>query len=257
MSDTNKRSRRLDAAVQAIQRKWGKQALHKGFQASVAPAHACQPTGLAQLDLLLQGGLPLGQITELIGPPTSGKRTLALTMVSQTQPRHPCLYIDLAQTFDPAYAAACHVDLARLIIAAPPDPLKALDLAVDLITSDLYGLIVFDSTAELLAAPFAPGAAAVALRRLRQALNDKQTALLVLTTTYFGDGDSPHNYPAGFDLRQAAALRLAVERKRWLKQGKINRGYEATVSVLHSRRIRPGGSAVVRITFNGVQIGNP
>ncbi len=248
--------KRLEAAVQAIQGKWGAQALQRGARPS--PGSAPVPslsTGLAALDHILAiGGLPLGHITELIGQPTSGKRTLALHILAHAQQRHPCLYIDLSQTFDPGYAAACRVNLARLAIAAPANASQALDLAQDLAAGGRFGLLVFDSTDDLLAAALPASAAAAALRRLRQALLDKPTALLFLTALRAGAVDSPDNYPAGFALPQAAAVRLTVQRSRWQRDGARIAGYSARIAVLRHRWAAPGQETTVHVTFNGVHL---
>ena len=252
--------KRLEAAVQAIQGQWGAQALQKG--ARPGPGHApvpCLSTGLAALDHILAiGGLPLGHISELIGQPTSGKRTLALHILAHAQGRQPCLYIDLARTFDPGYAAACRVDLARLAIAAPPSPGQALDLACDLAAGGRFGLLIFDSTDELLGEALPASAAAAALRRLRQALLDQPTALLFLTTPRAGAVDSPDdNYPAGFALPQAAAVRLTLQRERWQRDGQRIAGYSARVAVLRNRWAAPGQETTIRVTFNGVHLQAP
>ena len=141
-----RQKKRLEAAVQAIQGKWGVQALQQGARPAAGTAPApCLPTGLPALDHILTiGGLPLGHISELIGQLTSGKRTLALQVLAHAQQRQPCVYIDLAQTFDPVYAAACRVDLARLAIAAPAGPGQALDLLCDLVAGGKFGLLVFE-----------------------------------------------------------------------------------------------------------------
>lgn len=253
------KQRRLEAAVQAIQHKHGPQALRKGARPA-ATAVPSLSTGLPSLDRALAiGGLPLGHISEWIGQPTSGKRTLALYALhaAQTQrPGHtPCVYIDLARTFDPAYAAACHVDLARLVIAAPASPAQALDLAGDLASSGHFGLIVFDSTAELRTAGWPANARAAGLRRLGRALAGQPSALLFLTSADAGEPGAPIDRPASFDLAPQAALRLAVSRQRWLRRcdGSIG-GYEARVTVLRSRWSEAGRSAVVRITLNGVHL---
>ena len=248
--------KRLEAAVQAIQSKWGEQALQKGVRPTAARASVpCLPTGLTALDSILTiGGLPLGHISELIGQPTSGKRTLALHILGHAQSRYPCVYIDLAQTFDPVYAAACHVNLARLAIAAPSSPGQALDLACNLASGGKFGLIVFDSTAELLTEAMPPDAAATILRRLRHALHNKPTALVFVTTPYFGEVDSPANYPPGFALNQTAALRLSVRREKWRRDGARIAGYTARVTVLRNRWGRTGQETTVRVTFNGVHV---
>lgn len=251
---TSGQKKRLEAAVQAIQGKWGAQALQRGARPRPTPAPSLS-TGLAALDHILAiGGLPLGHISELIGQPTSGKRTLALHMLAHVQQRHPCLYIDLARTFDPGYAAACRVNLARLAIAAPARPSQALDLACDLAAGGRFGLLVFDSTDELLGEALPTGAAAAALRRLRQALADKPTVLLFLTTPRAGAVDSPDNYPAGFALPQAAAVRLVVQRACWQRDGARIAGYSARLAVLRHRWAALGQETTIRVTFNGVHL---
>lgn len=240
--------RRLEATVQAVQLKWGSQVLRKGAAPPVAAAIPALPTGLPHLDhILATGGLPLGHISELAGRSTSGKRTLALHILAETQGRFPCIYLDLAQTLDPAYAAACHVDLSQLVIATPTGPAQALDLVCDLAAGGHFGLVVFDSTSALAAAALPSGATAAALRRLRQALHGKASAVLFLTT--------PGGCPPGFGLEQGAALRLLVSRQRWLRcLGGGIRGYEAQVTVLRSRWSEAGRHTRVRITFNGVHV---
>lgn len=246
--------KRLEAAVQAIQSKWGAQALQKGARPGSAPVPSLS-TGLAALDHILAiGGLPLGHISEMIGQPTSGKRTLALHILAHAQQRHPCLYIDLARTFDPAYAAACRVNLARLAIAAPANPSQALDLTCDLAAGGRFGLVIFDSTAELYSETWPSAAAASTLRRLRQALLNQPTVLLFLSTPGAAAASSPGGYPPGFALDQAAAVRLGVQRARWQRDGRRIAGYSARIAVLRHRWAAPGQETTVRVTFNGVHL---
>lgn len=285
-----RQTKRLEAAVQAIQGRWGAQALQKGARPTAEKSPVpCLPTGLTALDSILTiGGLPLGHVSELIGQPTSGKRTLALHILAHAQGRHPCLYIDLAQTFDPVYAAACRVNLARLAIAAPASPGQALDLACDLAAGGRFGLLIFDSTSELLTEALPPAAAAAVLRRLRQALLRQPTAFLFLTTAAVGqaglapaskqlgrlaqaapaercaktgpgansdlDSELSNSYPPGFALNQEAAVRLLVQRARWQRAGGRIAGYSARVAVLRNRWGRPGQETTLRVTFNGVHL---
>jgi recombination protein RecA len=73
-------------------------------------------TGIAPLDDVLRGGLPIGAISEMVGPECSGRTSIALSFLAQmTQAGKVCCWIDVANTFDPASAAAIGVDLARLL----------------------------------------------------------------------------------------------------------------------------------------------
>jgi len=240
--------RRLEATVQAVQLKWGSQALRKGAAPPVAAAIPALPTGLPHLDHILAiGGLPLGHISELVGQSTSGKRTLALHILARAQGHFPCIYLDLAQTLDPAYAAACRVDLSQLVIATPTGPAQALDLVCDLAAGGHFGLVVFDSTSALAAAALPFGAAAAALRRLRQALRGQASAVLFLTT--------PASYPPGFALEAGGGTAPAGQPPAVV----------APPGRRHPRLRGPGDGAAqplergrrqtrVRITFNGVHV---
>src|ERR1700691_5541478 len=76
------------------------------------------PTGIAALDELLEGGLPLGAISEMTGPESSGRSSAALSFVSRlTRARSVCAWIDVCNAFDPESAAAAGVDLSKLLWA--------------------------------------------------------------------------------------------------------------------------------------------
>jgi hypothetical protein len=86
--------------------------------------------GLAEVDAMLGGGLPLGAITELTGPHTSGRTTLALaTLAGLTRQGHSCAYVDASDALDPLSAAALGVDLRRLLWVRP-SPRASLDSAL-------------------------------------------------------------------------------------------------------------------------------
>jgi hypothetical protein len=74
------------------------------------------PTGIRELDALLDGGLPIGAISEIVGPECSGRTSLALTFVAaMTQAGKVCAWVDVSDTLHPESAAALGVDLARLL----------------------------------------------------------------------------------------------------------------------------------------------
>ena len=74
------------------------------------------PTGIAEVDALLQGGLPVGSLTEITGPDSSGRSTLvAAILAGATRQGAPCAYVDVADAFDPLSAAAIGINLGRLL----------------------------------------------------------------------------------------------------------------------------------------------
>jgi recombination protein RecA len=92
---------------------------HKFPSALTPPARMVRtvvPTGIAPLDELIQGGLPIGAMTELIGEVCSGRMSLALSFLSQvTAAEKVCVWIDATNTFNPSAASAGGVDLRRLL----------------------------------------------------------------------------------------------------------------------------------------------
>src|ERR1700722_17894542 len=95
---------------------------------SPAPRVACPvtPTGIREIDALLRGGLPVGAISEIVGPECSGRTSLALALVAgMTQAGQVCAWVDVSDTLHPESAAAVGVDLTRLLwvrCGVPPTP---------------------------------------------------------------------------------------------------------------------------------------
>lgn len=251
-----KKRKRLDFVVSAIQRRWGRKALRRG-EAAFAPESGLPhlPTGFPPLDQALDGigGLPRGRISELLGAPTSGMATLALKLIEQAQAAgDTAAYLDLSRTFDPDYAARCHVRLSKLLLVRPASGLEALALTRDLIESRGLGVLVFDSVADL--CQTRPEASALA--QLPAGLVESACALIFLTPLLRGDPMSSANYPAGFALPHYASVRLLLRKERWLQRGRDICGYQARVLVLKNKLGAAGRRAQIAVTFNGVVQGD-
>ncbi len=110
----------LQQLIATVQRRWGTRALRR-LGEDMPRAVAALPTGFAALDAALGiGGLPRSQLTELLGTPTSGAITLALTMLARAQAAGDLAgYVDLSRTFDAEIAALLGVDLAALLLVRP------------------------------------------------------------------------------------------------------------------------------------------
>ena len=250
-----KRQRQLDAAVAAIQHRFGPGALIKGKPARAIDGVSAVPhipTGFSELDRALGiGGLPKGKLCEMVGPATSGKTTLALKFLAQAQTGGRQVgYIDQALYFDPDYAYRCEVDLSRLVVGTVHDLREALAATESLARSGGLSALVFDALDFLWTDPGATASLAATLNRLPPALARSGMTILVLHES--AEGSSP----ALSALAHHAAVRLRVVREEWIKEQEDIRGYEARVDVLKNRLGPAGRRISLSIKFNGTVRGN-
>ena len=110
------------------------------------------PTGLFPLDMAIGGGLPRGKCTIIYGPESSNKTNIALLAIAQHQmlwPDKTCIFIDLENSFDPAWARLLGVDTDKLIIIKPTFAEQIVDMIEGFLYADDCGMIVLDSLAAL------------------------------------------------------------------------------------------------------------
>jgi recombination protein RecA len=246
------KAKRLEMTVTTIQRRWGPRALHKleGAATGVEVPHI--PTGFAALDQALGiGGLAKGRVSELLGPATSGKTTLALKFLVQAQAGGGAVgYVDGARFFDPDYAYRCGLDLSRLLIVLPDNLEEALAMTEALVGSGGLTALIVDGLDERWNDAGAAPLLAAGLNRLVAPLSRCGMVLLFLRSPL------PSRSPALSALAHYATVRLFVVRERWLRRHGDVRGYEARVQV-RKNRLGPAGRAVtLAITFNGTVHGN-
>jgi recombination protein RecA len=137
-------------ALSQIEKQFGKGAVMKmGEKGSMAIESV--PTGALSLDLALGiGGLPRGRVTEIFGPESSGKTTLALHVVAEAQRNGGiCAYVDAEHAMDPIYAKAIGVDTDQLLISQPDTGEQALEIVDMLVRSGAIDVVVIDSVAAL------------------------------------------------------------------------------------------------------------
>ena len=144
------RDKALQAALSQIEKQYGQGAVMKMGEKSTMAIEAVS-TGALALDLALGiGGLPRGRITEIYGPESSGKSTLALHVVAEAQRNGGiAAYIDAEHALDPVYAKAIGVDIDELLISQPDTGEQALEIADTLIRSGAIDVVVIDSVAAL------------------------------------------------------------------------------------------------------------
>jgi len=142
----------IEEAMAAIDLAWGKGSI---FLMAESPETdiSCMGTGILSLDLALgvRAGIPRGRITEVFGPPQSGKTTIVLTTIAEAQKRgETCAFIDAEHAFDPEYARGLGVDPEKLLLTQPDTGEQAFFTMEKLCRTRQVSVIAVDSVAALL-----------------------------------------------------------------------------------------------------------
>lgn len=140
----------LEAALSQIERSFGKGSIMRLGQNTNIDIEAVS-TGSIGIDIALGiGGMPKGRIIEIYGPESSGKTTLALSVVAQAQKKGgTCAFVDAEHALDPSYAKKIGVDVENLLISQPDSGEQALEIADTLVRSGAIDVLVVDSVAAL------------------------------------------------------------------------------------------------------------
>ena len=148
--DNKEKNKALEAAISQIDENFGKGSVMKLGQQAAINIEAIS-TGSLSLDLALGiGGLPKGRVVEIYGPESSGKTTLALQVVAESQKTNGiCGFIDAEHALDPVYAKKLGVKTEELLISQPDTGEQALEIADTLIKSGSISVLVIDSVAAL------------------------------------------------------------------------------------------------------------
>lgn len=141
----------LDGIMAQIEKQYGKGAIMRLGANSADEGIEVLPTGCLSLDVAIGvGGLPRGRIIEIYGPESSGKTTVALHCIAETQKNGGiCAFIDAEHALDPVYAKNLGVNLDELYVSQPDHGEQALDITASLVSSKAVDLIVVDSVAAL------------------------------------------------------------------------------------------------------------
>jgi recombination protein RecA len=150
-SEQDDRAKALNKAITEIERSFGKGSVMKLGEHKKAEGIEVISTGSISLDAALGvGGIPKGRIIEVYGPESSGKTTLALHMVAESQKKGGlAAYIDAEHALDPEYAKKLGVDIENLFISQPDSGEQALEICDQLVKSGALDIIVVDSVAAL------------------------------------------------------------------------------------------------------------
>jgi len=144
------RMKAIEGALTQIERQFGKGSIMRLGQRETLALEVI-PTGSIAIDAALGvGGFPRGRVVEVYGPESSGKTTLALSVIAQAQKRGGvAAFIDAEHALDPEYARKLGVDIDNLLVSQPDNGEQALEIAEMLVRSNAVDLVVVDSVAAL------------------------------------------------------------------------------------------------------------
>jgi recombination protein RecA len=251
----SEREQAVDAALQQIEKQYGKGAVMRLGDATRAPVAAIS-TGCLGLDLALGvGGLPRGRVCEIFGPESSGKTTLVYHVIAEAQKRGGvCAFIDAEHAMDPTYARSIGVDVDNLLVSQPDNGEQALEIAEMLIRSGGLDVVAIDSVAALVPKAEIEGEMgdsfvglqarlmSQALRKLTGVLNRTGTVAIFTNQlrekigVMFG---SPETTTGGRALKFYSSVRLDIRRIETLKEGQDAVGNRVRVKVVKNKVAPP------------------